>query len=200
MASKKDQAYQALQNYQSQAPGAYQSQYQNQIDNLMQQLKDRNFSYNYQNDPTYQQYKRQYESGARRASENAMANAAAVSGGYGSSWATTAGENAYADAMSGLDNVLNSLYSQALSSYTDESNDMYSQLQNLMTAESQAQQRYNQDVADYYNNLSYYQQQYQNEANREQQNTNTWMNIGGNILGGLISLIPYAIQYLPLLL
>ena len=197
MASKKDQAYQALQNYQAQAPAPYQSQYQNQIDSLMQNLNDRNFNYNYSTDPTYQQYKRQYETGARRASENAQSTAAAVSGGYGSSWATTAGESAYADYMGGLDNVVNSLYTQALNSYTDETNSLYGQLQNLMQAESQAQQQYNQAVSNYYNNLNYYQTQYQNEANREQQNTTNWMNIGGTILGGLISLIPYA---LPLLL
>ena len=200
MASKKDQAYQALQNYQAQAPAPYQSQYQSQIDSLMQNLNDRNFNYNYSTDPTYQQYKRLYETGARRASENAQANAAAVSGGYGSSWATTAGESAYADYMGGLDNVVNSLYTQALNSNTDDTNSMYSQLQNLMQAESQAQQQYNQNLSNYYNNLNYYQQQYQNEANREQQNTTNWMNVGGSLLGGLISLIPYAIQYLPLLL
>ena len=47
MASKKEQAYQALQNYQAQAPGPYQSPYQSQIDSLMQNLGNRNFSYNY---------------------------------------------------------------------------------------------------------------------------------------------------------
>ena len=79
MASKKDQAYQALQSYQAQAPGPYQSPYKAQIDSLMQNLGNRNFSYNYREDPTYQQYKRQYETTARRASENAQANAAAGS-------------------------------------------------------------------------------------------------------------------------
>ena len=197
MASKKEQAYQALQNYQAQAPGPYQSPYKAQIDSRMQNLGNRNFAYNYREDPTYQQYKRQYETTARRASENAQANAAAVSGGFGSSWATTAGEDAYANAMSGLDDVANGLYTQALNSYTDESNNMYTQLQNLMQAESQAQQQYNQSLSNYYNNLNYYQTQYQNEANRQQQNTNSWLNTAGSILGGLISLIPYA---LPLIL
>ena len=102
--------------------------------------------------------------------------------------------------MSGLDNVVNNLYGQALNSYTDETNDMYTQLQNLMAAESNAQAQYNQELQNYYSNLNYYQTNYQNEANREQQNTSNWMNIGGQILGGLISLIPYAIQYLPMLL
>lgn len=194
--SKKTDAYDALKNYQAQAPGPYQSKYQSQIDSLMQQMNNRKIGYNYQNDPTYQQYKRQYETSARRAGENAQANAAAVSGGYGSSWATTAGEDAYANAMSGLDDVANSLYGQALDSFVDEQNDMYTQLQNLMTAESQDQQRYNQELSNYYSNLNYYQQNYQNAANREQQNTNSWLSVGGNILGGLISLIPYVLPYI----
>ncbi len=189
--SRKSEAYQQLQSYQAQKPAAYQSQYQSQIDSLMNSMENRNFSYNYQTDPTYQQYKRSYEQSARRASENAQANAAATSGGYGSSWATTAGENAYADAMSGLDNVVNGLYSQALDSYTGETNDMYSQLQNLMQAESQAQRNYQQELANYYDNLSYYQQIYQNAANASAQNTNSWLGIAGSILGGLISLVPF---------
>lgn len=197
MASKKEQAYQALQNYQAQAPGPYQSPYQSQINSLMQDLNNRHFVYNYREDPTYQQYKRQYESSAQRAGENAQANAAAVSGGFGSSWATTAGENAYANTMNGLDNVVNGLYAQALDSYTEESNDMYGQLQNLMQAESQAQQQYNQDVSNYYSGLDYYQNNYETEANREEQNTSSWLSVAGSILGGLISLIPYA---LPLIL
>ena len=52
MASKKDQAYQQLQNYQANAPGAYQSQYQGQIDRLMNNLSNRKFNYNYQTYPT----------------------------------------------------------------------------------------------------------------------------------------------------
>lgn len=200
MASKKDQAYQQLQDYQANAPGPYQSQYQGQIDSLMQSLNDRNFSYNYREDPTYQQYQRQYQRQAQRASENAQANAAAVSGGYGSSWATTAGESAYADAMSGLDNIVNSLYGQALNSYTDETNDMVAQLNQLMQAESNAQAQYQQELQNYYSNLDYYQTNYENEAAREQQQKSSNQNFWGTILGGVISLLPYAIQYLPLIL
>lgn len=195
--SKADDIYKQLQDYQQNYnPGEYKSQYQGQIDSLMQQIGDRDFSYNYQTDPTYQAYKRQYEQNALRASENAQASAAAAAGGYGSSWATTAAEDAYAQAMGGLDSVANNLYSQALDSYTGETNDLYGQLQNLMQAENQDQQEHAQAVQDYYSNVNYLQQQYQNEKNREQQSTNSWLSFGGTLLGGLIQLVPYLLPLL----
>ena len=195
--SRSDDIYKQLQDYQQKYnPGQYQSQYQGQIDALMKELGNRDFDYNYQTDPTYQAYKRQYERNAARAAENAQANAAATSGGYGSSWATTAAEDAYAQTMSGLDNVANNLYGQALDTYTDETNDKYGILNNLMQAESQAQQKHAQAVQDYNSQVSYLNQQYEAQKNREQQNTNTWLTVGGGLLGGFIKLLPYLLPLL----
>lgn len=189
-------AQQQLEQFQSTRPESYSSPYQSQISSLTGQLSDRNFSYDYTQDPVYQQYRRSYEQKAQRAGENAQANAAVLGGGYGSSWAATAGANAYDYQMSGLDEVINRLYSQALSEYNDETDTMRSNLNSLLSAESNAQNAYQNQLSNWYDQLNYYQNQYESAAQREQSQANTWWTIGGNLLSAAISLLPYALALL----
>ena len=63
-------------------------------------------------DTAYQQYKSQYAQKAKLANQNAQANASAMTGGYGSSYGTQAGQKAYAATMDDLDSVLDGLAAQ----------------------------------------------------------------------------------------
>lgn len=99
-----------LENYEKTRPADYVSQYQPKIKDVMDQLDGmKEFDYDPDADTAYQQYKSQYTRSAKLANQNAQANAAAQTGGYGSSYGTQAGQNAYTATMNNLDNVLNSL-------------------------------------------------------------------------------------------
>jgi uncharacterized membrane protein YgcG len=78
------------------------------------------FSYDLNGDALYQQYREQAMKAARKNSENAMQQAAAMNGGYGSSYASAMAGQAYSDAMSNLDNILPELYGQAYNRYLND--------------------------------------------------------------------------------
>ena len=115
----------------------YQSAYNDIIKQRAEQIANRDpFSYNFNEDPLYQNYKDQYQRQATLGQESAMANAAALSGGYGSSYATTAGNLAYQENMAQLNNVIPQLYQMAYDKYnTDLANqradlEMYQNMDN----------------------------------------------------------------------
>ena len=86
------QADAALNAQLAQKPGAYQSKWQAQINDIINRILNREeFSYDLNGDALYQQYKDQYMRGGQRAMQDTMAEAAALTGGYGNSYASTAG-------------------------------------------------------------------------------------------------------------
>ena len=83
----------ALKQWQQNRPADYQSGYQDRINELLGQLLEReNFQYSYTRDPLYRQYEQLYTLNAHNASADAAAQAAALTGGYGSSYATSAAQ------------------------------------------------------------------------------------------------------------
>ena len=68
------------------------------------------------------------ERAAKRAARDAEARAAARTGGYGSTYAAEAGNDAYASAMDTLDDVIPSLYDLAYGRYKDEGDELYARL------------------------------------------------------------------------
>ena len=68
----------ALKEWQDKRPEAYQSSYQNRINEVLDRLLAReNFAYSYTQDPLYRQYAQQYTQNAHNASADAAAQAAA---------------------------------------------------------------------------------------------------------------------------
>lgn len=92
-----------------------------QLENILAEIKARPaFQYNMNADALYQMYKNQYQNNAQLAMRDAMGQAAALTGGYGNSYAQTVGQQAYNQQMSQLDNILPSLYQLALDQYNQE--------------------------------------------------------------------------------
>ena len=86
----------ALKEWQANRPGDYQSSYQERIDQLLNQLLQReSFQYSYTKDPLYRHYEQNYLQNAHNASADAAAQAAALTGGYGSSYAASVAQQAY---------------------------------------------------------------------------------------------------------
>lgn len=144
-----DKYKKALDDFTATKPGEWQSQYSGQIRQAQNALENRTFNYDPTKDAAYQDYAKQYQGEAERARANAQARSAARTGGYGSSYATTAGTEAYGNVMSGLDNVIDSLHSQALSTYNNETSEMQGNLTRLQQADQQDYDRYMQALSDW---------------------------------------------------
>ena len=130
------------QQYQSTyTPGTYASKYGANIENLLSQIQNRKFEYDMNADPLYQQYRDQYVRGGNLAMRDAAAQAAALTGGYGSSYATTAASQAYDNYLSGLNSKALELYNIAAQDYNTETNNLYNQLNEYNQLENQ---NYNQ--------------------------------------------------------
>ena len=78
------------------------------------------FTYDLNGDALYRQYRAHYLEAGRRAAADAAGRAAAMTGGYGSSYAETAGAEAYARELEGLNDVLPELYRLAYDRYQRE--------------------------------------------------------------------------------
>lgn len=127
--------------------GSYESPYADRISQLYDQIMERpDFSYDFNADPLYQQYKDSYMHSANRAMRDTMANAAALTGGYGSSYAATAGQQAYNEQMAGLNDALPALYEAAYGRYTDEGNALMNRLNMAQGLDESAYARYGDEL------------------------------------------------------
>lgn len=112
------QSQAALDSHLSTKPGAYQSKYQGQIDEVMKNIANRKpFTYNVNEDALYQQYKDRYTQMGKQAMRDTMGQAAALTGGYGNTYAQNAGQQAYGAYMQGLTDKIPELYQLALDKY-----------------------------------------------------------------------------------
>lgn len=145
------QAEALLQQQLNQKPGAYQSAYDEQLDALMEQILNRDkFSYDLNGDALYQQYKDQYTMQGKMAMMDTMGQAAAMTGGYGNSYAQTAGQQMYQGYLQQLNEVAPDLYQMALNQYNQEGENLYNQFSLLGAQEEQDYNRY-MDSVDAYN-------------------------------------------------
>lgn len=87
------------------------------------------FSYDPEKDPTYQQYKAQYERGAQKSMQDTMGQVMTRTGGLASSFAQTAGQQSYNATMAQLADKIPELRQLAYQMYMDEENRLRSDLQ-----------------------------------------------------------------------
>lgn len=111
--------------------------YKYQMDQARQKVYDvlnRKFKYNAKDSPLYTIMQQQYEREAERAAGRAYSSAVANTGGYGSSYATLAGEEARRQVMEGMDEAQYELYQAARQEFMDERQsavDWYSQARQM---------------------------------------------------------------------
>ena len=134
-------------------PVPYESKWQGQIDAIIDRIMNREeFSYDVNGDALYQQYKDQYTSLGNLAMQDTMGQAAAMTGGYGNSYASTAGNQAYQSYLQQLNEVVPELYRMALDKYNQEGQDLYNQYGLLSDQEGQEYSKhldsYNQWLAE----------------------------------------------------
>lgn len=158
------QAQQALQAQQAQKPGAYQSQWQGQLNDVLGQIQNRDkFSYDVNADALYQQAAQRYIQQGQQAMMDTMGQAAAMTGGYGNSYAQTAGQQAYQGYLLGLTDMIPQFQQMAMQQYQMEGDDLLSRYQLLAQQEESAYGRYQDDLSRYYAELDRLQGVYDSE-------------------------------------
>lgn len=111
-----------------QKPGAYQSQFRPQMDDILGQIMNREkFSYDINADALYQQLTDQYIQQGRMAMMDTMGQAQAMTGGYGNSYAQSVGQQAYQGHVQQLNDIVPELYQLAMNKHQMEGDDLAQQ-------------------------------------------------------------------------
>ena len=162
-----DSVKQAKDNLNSlQKPGAYQSQWQQSLNDAINKIQNREkFTYDLNGDALYQQYKDQYVLGGQMAMQDTIGQASALTGGYGNSYAQGVGQQAYQGYLQKLNDKVPELYQLALDQYNREGDDLYSQYALLAERENTDYGRYRDTVSDYNTERGYLTDQYNAERN-----------------------------------
>ena len=167
--------------------------YKDVMDKILNREK---FSYDLNGDALYQQYKDKYIQQGKMAMADTMGQAAAMTGGYGNSYAASVGNQAYQASLQQLNDVIPELYQMAYDRYNQEGQDLYNQygmLSNERSTEygmwsdtgnrlgadrsyysTAADNAYNKDYGQWVdkgtmlnNNRTYYGDEYNNAYNRD---------------------------------
>lgn len=153
-----DAAYQSalstLMQVQQTVP-TYKDSFSSQLQDVYNKIVNRDkFSYDVNSDAMYQQYKDQYIAQGKLAMADTMGQAAAMNGGYGSSYAQSVGQQAYQGYMQQLNDVVPELYDRALAQYNQEGQDMLNQYAMLGDMADDEYAKYQNELNDYYTRLS----------------------------------------------
>ena len=178
--NKKTEAEKAVSGY-----GDFSYSNQSIFDGVMDKILNREkFSYDLNGDALYQQYKDKYIQQGKMAMQDTMGQAAAMTGGYGNSYAATAGNQAYQASLEKLNDIVPELYQMALDKYNQEGQDLYNQYGMLSddrnTEYGMWGDKYNRLVADrdYYGNEANnaYAKDYGEWSDARDYNTNQYWN------------------------
>lgn len=145
-------------------PGDYTSKYSGQIDSIVNNILNRQ-DFNpdgvYDTD-LYKNYKEQYMQQGNKAMRDTIGTISGMTGGYGSTYATAAGQQAYDSHISQLGDKTLDLYDRIYQQYLNKGQDMYNQLGVVNNQDGIDYGRYRDTVNDYHNDLNYYAGRYDN--------------------------------------
>ena len=159
---------QQLDQIQQQRPGEYQSVWQEAQKKAANDVMNRQqFQYNMSSDPLYQQYKQQYQRQGKLAMQDTMGQAAAMNGGYGSSYAQMAGQQAYNSQLQQLNDKVPELYQLALSKYQMDGQAAMDRFNLASALESQDYSRYQDQLSNWKAERDYATGRYDTERNTD---------------------------------
>lgn len=153
-----------------QKPEDYQSRYDAQINGILQTIAGaKDFTYEAAEDPMYKVYRDQYLRMGQRAAEDAMANAAALTGGYGSSYGQMAANQEEQNYIAELNNQVPTLMQMAYQRHQDQIADQYNQLNAYQSAENMDYGKWRDLVGDYQTDRDYLAGRYDTEYSKDYQ-------------------------------
>ena len=152
-------------------PGDYESDFTAQLDALYQEISSRpGFSYDPGSDTAYQSYALQYARQGRAAMADTLGQTAPLTGGYGSSAAQSAAQQAYQRYLQQLSDVLPQLQSAAYSRYRDEGDALLDRYKLLQGQDEEAYGRWQDLVSAWQKEVSQAQSRYDQISSRDLKN------------------------------
>ena len=106
-------------------------------DTMQKLLNGEKFSYDFNEDALYQQYKDKYIKQGKLAMADTIGQASAMTGGYGNSYAQSVGQQAYQASLENLNDIVPELYQMAYDRYNSDKQDLYNQYAMLSAQEEQ---------------------------------------------------------------
>lgn len=183
-----DRAYQqalsALQSAYGNTP-TYTPSYDAQINDIYNQIMNRGkFKYSLSSDPLYQEAREQYTGQGQMAMMNTMGQAAALTGGYGSSYSQAVGQQQYNAYLQNLNQLVPEYYDRAFNQWQAEGSDLYSKYGLTKDLADTEYSRYRDQMSDYWNNVDYlanqensaYNRGFENHWNTEDANMSNYWN------------------------
>lgn len=156
-----------LAQLESQKPGDWTGgQYGQQMQEALDAIRKRKkFSYDLNGDALYQQYKDKYVQQGKQAMQDTVGQAAALTGGYGSTYGQAVGQQQYDAYLQNLNDVVPELYQLALSRYQMEGDDLKTQYSLLADQYQQEYGQYRDKVGDWQTERNFLSGRYDPERN-----------------------------------
>ena len=175
MATKKDE--ELVQPVLSETPAAaatnpngkptYTGSFDDQLNDIFQRITNREpFQYDVNADPIYQAQKDRFVQGGKLAMRDTMGRAAALTGGYGSTYGQQVGQQAYDAQLQGLTDVIPELYGMAYEMYKDKGDDLLTEYGLLGDMRDTEYNRFRDQLSDWNYDQEVARQQEETEYNR----------------------------------
>lgn len=156
----------------AQAP-QYEDPYAGQMDELLGQILNREkFSYDYTQDPLYQQYLEQYLREGNRSMQDTLGAVSARTGGLASSWAQTAAQEANDYYASQAADKIPELYQLAYDMYLKDLDGKVQDLGLLQSMSNSQYDRYRDTMSDWQNDRAFAYNKYRDQVGDSQWNQN----------------------------
>jgi len=157
-------------------PEDYTSGFEARLQELYDQIAGREaFSYDPEEDEMYKRYARLYAAQGAAAMEDTMGQAAALTGGYGSSYAQAVGQQAYDRYLGELASLVPELWQAALAEYTQEGKALTDRYGLLRQQESAAYDRWQDTVAQWQKALAQAQSEHDDTAAQDAKSYQTML-------------------------
>jgi len=141
----------------------YAGTFEGQLQSIYDKIANREpFQYDVNADPLYQNYKDQYIQQGKLAMKDTMGQAAALTGGYGSTYGQQVGQQTYDAYLQNLSAVIPELYGLAYDAYRDKGDDLLKQYGLLGDMRDTEYDRYRDAMSDW---------NYQQEVERQKEET-----------------------------
>ena len=161
-------AREELEKQEGTKPGAYASRWQGWLDDTIGKILNREeFSYDMNADALYNQYRDWYVREGKLAMQDTMGQAAALTGGYGSSYARQVGQQTYGSYLTALNDKLPELYRLALSRYQQAGSELNDRYQLLRQQEQDDYGRHQDLVSAWQADRTYLADRYDREQSRD---------------------------------
>ena len=180
-------------------PEEFNSQWADYVTKYGKKLEE---EYDPNSDPSYLAYKNQYLAGGQKAMQDTLAKAAALTGGYGSSYGQSAGQQTYNDYMTALAdkipelaqaayemnlsklNAYNNLYGQDWDMYNDDRSYNMNALNALSGLDNNYYSRWSGERDNLYNLLSAYEGLDDRDYSRFKDEYSMWKNAYSDLTKG----------------